>query len=114
MTKEVGIEGFAEWRARPGDDRPDVSFVPALSRRRLTPVERAAMHVAHEAMSRAGAEPAGVPVVFNPCPSDKTSERANMKKLLRSLPVDNEMLRLNIFGAVKRGLWPEGIDQRRR
>ncbi len=48
---------------------------------------------------------ASVPVVFNPCPSDKTSERANMKALLRELPMDTEMLRLNIFGAVKRGIW---------
>ncbi len=46
-----------------------------------------------------------VPVVFNPCPSDKTSERANMKKLLRELPFDTDMLKRNIFGAVKRGIW---------
>ena len=61
---EIGIEGFAVWRAQSEDDRPDVSFVPALARRKLTPVERAAMHVAHEAMAHAGVEPAGVPVVF--------------------------------------------------
>ena len=54
---------------------------------------------------------AAVPVVFNPCPSDKTSERANMKMLLRELPMDTEMLRLNIFGAVKRGIWDKGNER---
>ena len=48
---------------------------------------------------------AAVPVVDNPCPADRSSERARMKQLLRDLPVDNEMLRTNIFGAVKRDIW---------
>jgi tRNA(Ile)-lysidine synthase TilS/MesJ len=74
-------------------------------------LERAGVHVARpfiyveEKLIKQYAKVAGLPVMFNPCPSDKTSERANMKELLRNLPMDNEMLRLNIFGAVKRGIW---------
>ena len=48
---------------------------------------------------------ADVPVLFNPCPMDKNSERSRMKELLDTLPMDREMLKRNIFGAVKRGIW---------
>lgn len=64
MTPEIGIAGFARWEAQSDDDRPDVSFVPALARRRLTPVERAAVHVAHEATAQANASDVKMPVVF--------------------------------------------------
>ena len=50
---------------------------------------------------------AGLPVVFNPCPMDKTSKRAEVKALIRELSRDNHYLSTNIFGAVKRGLWPD-------
>lgn len=50
---------------------------------------------------------ANVPVVHNPCPMDRESERAHIKELLRSLPYDRDMLKTNIFGAVRRGIWPE-------
>lgn len=52
-------------------------------------------------------EAANLPVVFNPCPMDKTSKRAEIKALLQQLSRDNHQLPVNIFGAVKRGLWPE-------
>ena len=48
---------------------------------------------------------ADVPVVHNPCPMDRESERARVKNLLNELPYDKEMLRTNIFGAVRRGVW---------
>ena len=48
-----------------------------------------------------------LPVVFNPCPMDKTSKRAEVKALISQLSQDNHQLPVNIFGAVKRGLWPE-------
>ncbi len=76
-----------------------------------TYLERAGVHVARpfiyvdEKLIKQYAKAASLPVIFNPCPSDKTSERANMKELLKTLPMDSEMLRLNIFGAVKRGIW---------
>ncbi len=50
---------------------------------------------------------AELPVVHNPCPMDKTSKRAEIKELIRTLSKDNKDLQTNLFGAVKRGLWPE-------
>ncbi|MBO7407485.1 MAG: tRNA 2-thiocytidine biosynthesis protein TtcA [Clostridia bacterium] len=74
-------------------------------------LERAGVHVirpflfVEEREIKQYARLADVPVVANPCPADRNSERARMKQLLRDLPVDNEMLRTNIFGAVKRDIW---------
>ncbi len=48
---------------------------------------------------------AAVPVVHNPCPMDRESQRAKVKALIAQLPYDQEMLRTNIFGAVRRGVW---------
>lgn len=48
---------------------------------------------------------ADIPVVKNPCPMDTTSERAHMKEILKNIPVSYDMLKTNIFGAVKRGIW---------
>ena len=87
MTREIGIGGFAVWEAQSADDRPDVSFVPALARRRLTPVERAAMHVAHAAMERARAAPAGVPVVF----ASRWGEIGTTFKLISQFREEGEM-----------------------
>ncbi len=50
---------------------------------------------------------ANLPVVHNPCPMDKTSKRAEIKELIKTLSKDNKDLPTNLFGAVKRGLWPE-------
>ena len=47
------------------------------------------------------------PTVENTCPMDKTSKRAEIKGIIKSLEKDNNMIKTNIFGAVKRGLWPE-------
>ena len=44
-----------------------------------------------------------LPVVASLCPADKTTERENMKQLLRSLERDNKGLRYRIFGAITRG-----------
>ena len=41
-----------EWKATPDSPKPDVSFVPAMERRRLTGVERAALSVAHQALEQ--------------------------------------------------------------
>lgn len=47
----------------------------------------------------------GMPVLKSPCPMDKTSKRAETKIILREMNARNPILRDNIFGAVKRGLW---------
>ena len=46
-----------------------------------------------------------LPVVHNPCPMDRTSSRAEVKELIRTLEQKNKFLRSNLFGAVKRNLW---------
>lgn len=45
------------------------------------------------------------PVVTSPCPMDKTSKRAEIKKTLAGLSRENHNFRENVFGAVKRGIW---------
>ena len=87
MTPEIGIAGFARWEAQSEDDRPDVSFVPALARRRLTPVERAAIHVAHEAMSQANDVDGKMPVVF----ASRWGEIGTTFKLISQFREEGEM-----------------------
>ena len=63
----VKVLGRDEWRATADAPKPDVSFLPMMERRRLTALERAALHVAWNVF-RAGEEerppPSEVPVVF--------------------------------------------------
>ncbi|MBR2650683.1 MAG: tRNA 2-thiocytidine(32) synthetase TtcA [Clostridia bacterium] len=44
-----------------------------------------------------------LPIVKNPCPEDKETERENMKQLLASLERENEGLRHRIFKAICKG-----------
>jgi len=53
------------------------------------------------------AKHAGFPIVENPCPMDRTSKRAEVKALLDELQGRNPDFKMNIFGAVKRGLWEQ-------
>ena len=55
-----------EWEASVECPKPDVSFVPAMERRRLTGVERAALSVARKAIDAVGDGPwtKGLSVVF--------------------------------------------------
>ncbi len=87
VPREIGIAGFARWEAQSGGDRPDVSFVPALARRRLTPVERAAMHVAHEATVQANAVDEKMPVVF----ASRWGEIGTTFKLISQFREEGEM-----------------------
>ena len=57
---------------------------------------------------------AGIKVVFNPCPMDRESKRAYVKNLISDLSRENKSLPQNIFGAVKRGVWPEPNPQTRK
>jgi tRNA(Ile)-lysidine synthase TilS/MesJ len=50
-------------------------------------------------------ELAGLPIIHNPCPMDKSSRRSEVKDLLLKMESKNKYLKANIFGAVKRSLW---------
>lgn len=45
------------------------------------------------------------PVLHNPCPMDKASQRANMKATIAALEKENKMLRRSLFGAIQRNIW---------
>ena len=77
----------AEWRASAESPRPDVSFVPAMERRRLTGVERAALAVAWQAYRAACAEGEQIPVVF----ASRWGEIGTTIKLMQQLHADGEM-----------------------
>lgn len=83
------VLGKSEWSADGSQAKPDVSFLPMLERRRLTSVERAAMHVAWKLFSGCdGLPPAsGVPVVF----SSRWGEIGMTAKLMRQMHDDGEM-----------------------
>lgn len=64
-----------------------------------------------ESLIRRFRKAADFPVLVNPCPMDKTSKRAESKKLLWELDARNHDFRQNLFGAVKRGLWAAETDR---
>ena len=85
-----------EWRATPDAPKPDVSFVPAMERRRLTGVERAALAVAHRALEayRSSCAPEAateddvqMPVVF----ASRWGEIGTTVKLMQQMHADGEM-----------------------
>lgn len=72
--------------------KPDVSFIPAMERRRLTALEKAALAVAHAALARLaeqeGAEAArALPVVF----ASRWGEIGTTLKLIRQMHDEGEM-----------------------
>lgn len=82
----------AEWFASDECPRPDVSFVPMMERRRLSLVERAALHVAwkvFEGWEASGCmpDPGSVPVVF----ASRWGEIGTTLKLMRQMHGDGEM-----------------------
>lgn len=82
-----------EWKSGPDGAKPDVSFLPMLERRRLTAVERAALHVAwkvfHGEEGACGDLPQAneVPVVF----SSRWGEIGITYKLMRQMHFEGEM-----------------------
>ena len=92
MGAPLKVLSRAEWRATPEAPSPDVSFVPPLERRRLTGVERAALHVARRACepllagSPDGKLPS-LPVVF----ASRWGEIGTTLKLMRQFREDGEM-----------------------
>lgn len=73
----------AEWRASAGDPKPDLSFLPAMVRRRLTELEKAAISVAW----RTTAGKIDFPVVF----ASRWGEIATTLKLMRQMHDEGEM-----------------------
>ena len=83
-----------EWAATAAEPRPSVSFMPMLERRRLSPLERAALHVAWRLFHPDGAEGAvplpsieAVPVVF----ASRWGEIGTTLKLMRQMHGEGEM-----------------------
>ena len=82
-----------EWKATERDTKPDVSFVPMMERRRLTAVERAALHVAWKMFHGEGSESVAslseseIPVVF----ASRWGEIGTTLKLIRQMHDENEM-----------------------
>lgn len=81
-----------EWNSATDGAKPDVSFLPMLERRRLTSLERAALHVAWKAFHGEGIDgnlPAAsdVPVVF----SSRWGEMGVTLKLMRQMHSEGEM-----------------------
>ena len=80
-----------EWAATEAEPKPDVSFVPAMERRRLTGVEKAALAVARAALVKAGLVNADgrsdIPVVF----ASRWGEIGTTIKLMRQFHEEGEM-----------------------
>ena len=78
-----------EWEATDECPKPDVSFVPAMERRRLTGVERAAISVAKRAIDAVGDGPwtKSLPVVF----ASRWGEIGVTAKLMRQFHEEGEM-----------------------
>lgn len=81
-----------EWTATDAAPKPDVSFVPAMERRRLTSVERAALSVAHRALreysSRLSSSPSlQLPVVF----ASRWGEIGTTLRLMEQMHAEGEM-----------------------
>jgi hypothetical protein len=91
----MGIKGLRvlareEWRATADAPKPDVSFLPMMERRRLTALERAALHVAWNVFrAGVGERPSAseVPVVF----ASRWGEIGMTFKLMRQMHEEGEM-----------------------
>ena len=86
----VKVLGRNEWRATADAPKPDVSFLPMMERRRLTALERAALHVAwnvFRAENGEGPPASEVPVVF----ASRWGEIGMTFKLMRQMHEEGEM-----------------------
>ncbi len=87
MTDDMKVLAKADWRATAENPKPDVSFMPAMERRRLTGVERAALAVAWQVYRAACVEGEQIPVVF----ASRWGEIGTTIKLMQQFHADGEM-----------------------
>ena len=73
----------AEWAESPESPKPDVGFIPPMERRRLTPLEKAALSVAWKVYPH-GEQ---IPVVF----ASRWGEIGTTLKLMKQMHDDGEM-----------------------
>ena len=76
-----------EWTATADGPKPDVSFVPAMERRRLTGVEKAALSVARRALDGCRSDGRTIPIVF----ASRWGEIGTTLKLMRQFHEEGEM-----------------------
>lgn len=77
----------AQWIESEDCPKPDISFVPAMERRRLTPVEKAALSVAHKALECLPERERNIPVVF----ASRWGEIGTTIKLMHQMHDEGEM-----------------------
>ena len=86
--KDLNILAKIEWRASEAEPKPDLSFLPANERRRLTALEKAVMSVAWRCLKAAGVEDTtDLKIVF----ASRWGEIGTTLKLLRQLYDEGEM-----------------------
>ncbi len=77
------IEGFAEWHEADGEKTPDVGFIPAMIRRRLTDVEKTGLYLADKVCPARG----DFYTVF----ASRFGEWGQTVKLIKQFYADKEM-----------------------
>ncbi len=103
-----GLEHPADWLSwsrapsvpAPGDAQPDVSFLPAMQRRRLSPLARMAFHVAWPLAE--GRPP--LPLIFASRHGETPRTFAILGDLARGEPLSPTQFSLSVHNAII-GLW---------
>lgn len=54
MNHTINFVNFTVWQETSGTDGPDVSFIPAMARRRMTALEKIAAYLAHQTAPESG------------------------------------------------------------
>lgn len=94
-------EAWRDWAMRPGlpvgDSEPDVSDVPALARRRMSPLTRMALHVASRAGS--GFRAADVPIVLASRHGEVQASLSMMRDILAERDLSPTMFSHSVHNA---------------
>ncbi|MDG9926709.1 MULTISPECIES: beta-ketoacyl synthase chain length factor [Pseudomonas] len=103
-----GLDSAADWHAwqqapfapQDGGEQPDVGFLPALQRRRLSRLARMAFHVAWPLAEANGP----MPLVFASCHGETPRTFAILEDLARDAPLSPTQFSLSVHNAII-GLW---------